>query len=70
MQSKKLSLIEQMTRTTINYILSLLSYPIFFPDVKISRSMMIALYFLTMSLVNGYIIRRMFERFTKAKVTP
>jgi len=58
MQTKKKSLIEQFVRTTINYVLSCLSYYFIFEPSP--TNWIKGLYFVGLSIITGYIIRRIF----------
>ena len=65
MQSKKQSLIESLTSTTIGIIigivLNLTILPIFGYPVSVSDSLWISLIFTAVSVIRGYIIRRVFN---------
>jgi len=66
MQSKKYSLIEATTNTTIAFIISLtcgvLVYPLYFPEVKFHQTFELILMFTILSILRGYIIRRFFNK--------
>jgi len=59
MQTAKRSLIEQITRTTINYIISCLSYYFLFSPSP--TNWLKGLYFVAVSIVTGYLVRRAFN---------
>jgi Mg/Co/Ni transporter MgtE len=65
MQSKKMSLIETVTGTTIGFIVSLLLVNIVLPwygfDVKLTQSISITMIFTIASVLRGYGIRRLFN---------
>ena len=65
MQSKKQSLIESLTSTTIGIIigivLNLTILPIFGYPVSFSDSLWISLIFTIVSIIRSYIIRRFFN---------
>lgn len=67
MQTRLGSFIEQAAQITIAYIVALLSQPIVFPLFDISLSMLdnlgIAACFTLISLVRGYIVRRVFTHY-------
>ena len=65
MQSKKQSLIESLTSTTIGIIigivLNLTILPIFGYPVSVSDSLWISIIFTIVSIIRSYIIRRWFN---------
>ena len=65
MQSKKQSLIESLTSTTIGIIIGILLnltiLPIFGYPVSLADSLWISLIFTAISVIRGYIIRRWFN---------
>ena len=65
MQSKKQSLIESLTSTTIGIIigivLNLTILPIFGYPVSLSDSLWISLIFTAISVVRSYVVRRIFN---------
>ena len=65
MQTKKQSLIESLTSTTIGIIIGILLnltiLPIFGYPVSLSDSLWISLIFTAVSVIRGYIIRRVFN---------
>ena len=65
MQSKKQSLIESLTSTTIGIIigivLNLTVLPIFGYPVSVSDSLWISIIFTIVSIIRSYIIRRWFN---------
>ena len=66
MQSKKHSLIESITNTLIGFIVSLLVqliiYPILNIDVKLHQNIIITSIFTVVSILRGYVIRRIFNK--------
>lgn len=66
MQSKKHSLIEAITNTAVGFGISLLSIFIILPLVGIEstpgKNGVITLYFTVISIVRGYVLRRVFNR--------
>lgn len=63
MQNKKNSLIEQIVRTVVNYIISCLSY--FFIFTPTPLNWIKGLYFVGISVITGYVVRRLFNGFNK-----
>lgn len=65
-QSKKLSFIEACANTAIGYVISFASQLVIFPLVDIhiplSTDFIISLWFLSIGLLRGYIVRRYFNR--------
>ena len=65
MQSKKQSLIESLTSTTIGIIIGILLnltiLPIFGYPVSVSDSLWISIIFTIVSIIRSYIIRRWFN---------
>lgn len=65
-QSPKKSLIESITQTVIglgtSIILQLILYPIMEIPVTFSQNIIITLVFFFVSIVRGYIVRRIFEK--------
>jgi len=68
MQTKKLSLIESVINTAAGFILSLLLqlfiYPIMNIPVTFSQNIIITIAFTILSIIRGYIIRRVFNKQT------
>jgi Ca2+/H+ antiporter len=68
MQSKKYSLIEAVTNTSIGFIISLicgmLVYPVYFPEVKFHQTFELILIFTAISIIRVYITRRFFNKKT------
>lgn len=66
MQSKKHSLIESITNTLIGFMVSLLIqliiYPVMGIPVKFSQNIIITLVFTIVSILRGYIVRRIFNK--------
>ncbi len=71
MQSKKHSLIEAITNTSVGFIISLLSTFIIFPLVGIestgTKNVIITLFFTAISILRGYVIRRFFNKKNRKK---
>ena len=65
MQSKKASLIESLTSTTIGVIigvlLNLTVLPIFGYDVTVTNSLLISIIFTVASIIRSYAVRRIFN---------
>ena len=65
MQSKKDSLIESLTSTTIGWligvILNLTVLPLFDYNITVVDSLWVSLIFTAVSVIRGYIIRRWFN---------
>lgn len=68
MQTKKYSLIESITNTFVGFIVSLLIQLIIYPTMGIpvtfSQNIIITFIFTIVSILRGYIVRRMFNRST------
>ena len=66
MQSKKDSLIESLTSTTIGWligvILNLTVLPLFDYNITVVDSLWVSLIFTVVSVIRGYLIRRYFNR--------
>ncbi len=66
MQTKKKSLIESITNTVIGFIIALtvqlIIYPIMNIEVRISQNLIITSVFTLVSILRGYIIRRIFNK--------
>lgn len=66
MQSKKLSIIEAITNTvvglTTSFCIQLIIYPLLDIPVTLSENVIITLVFFIVSILRGYIIRRIFTR--------
>ena len=69
MQSKKDSLIESLTSTTIGWligvILNLTVLPLFDYNITVVDSLLVSLIFTAVSVARGYVIRRTFNRMNK-----
>ena len=65
MQSKKDSLIESLTSTTIGWligvILNLTVLPLFDYDVSLTDGVLISIIFTAVSVIRSYVIRRLFN---------
>jgi hypothetical protein len=66
MQTKKNSLIETITTTTIglsvSFIIQLIIYPLLDIPVTIGQNLIITAVFVSVSIVRGYLVRRFFNR--------
>lgn len=64
-QSRAMSLVEAATNIVVGYGLAILTQIFVFPhfeiEVGLSEHLMIGLIFATVSLVRGYVLRRLFE---------
>ncbi len=65
MQTKKQSMIESLTSTTIGWligvILNMLVLPLFDYDVNLTDGVLISIIFTAVSVIRSYIIRRWFN---------
>ena len=65
MQTKKWSMIESMTSTTIGWligvILNMLVLPLFDYNITVIDSLWVSLIFTVVSVIRGYVIRRFFN---------
>ncbi len=65
MQSKKDSLIESLTSTTIGWligvILNLTVLPLFDYNITVVDSLLVSLIFTAVSVARGYVVRRIFD---------
>ncbi len=65
MQSKKDSLIESLTSTTIGWLISfianMLVLPLFGYNINLTDGLLISIMFTIISVVRGYVIRRVFN---------
>lgn len=65
MQTKKWSMIESLTSTTIGWligvILNMLVLPLFGYDVSLTDGLLISIIFTAVSVVRSYVIRRWFN---------
>lgn len=66
MQSKKYSIIESVANTVIglvtSFIIQLIIYPLLDIPVSINQNIIITLVFFTVSIIRGYLIRRLFNK--------
>lgn len=66
MQSKKYSIIESVTNTVIglvtSFLIQLIIYPLLDIPVSINQNIIITLVFLIVSIIRGYLIRRLFNK--------
>lgn len=69
MQSKRMSLIETLTNVAIGYIVAILSqlavFPIFNIHIPLTDNLLIGVWFTAISIIRGYLIRRLFNRIKK-----
>ena len=70
MQNKKLSLIETIAQTLIglatSILIQLVLYPIMNIPVTFNQNVIITLVFFVVSIVRGYVVRRIFNKFKDA----
>ena len=66
MQSKKQSLLEAITNTSIGFIISLGATFLIFPIVGIEsnagKNIIITIFFTVISILRGYLLRRLFNK--------
>ena len=66
MQTKTNSLIETCTNTAIGYLVALASqllvFPLFDINIPFSDNLLIGLWFTVISILRGYVVRRLFNR--------
>ena len=66
MQSKKYSIIESVANTLIglvtSFIIQLIIYPLLDIPVSIGQNIIITFVFLIVSIIRGYLIRRLFNK--------
>ncbi len=66
MQSKRLSIIEAITNTvvglTTSFVIQLIIYPTLGIKVTISENIIITCVFFIVSILRGYVIRRVFNK--------
>lgn len=66
MQTKRHSIIESITNTTVGFIISLLVqmvvYPVMGIKVTISENLIITVVFTIVSILRGYALRRLFNK--------
>ena len=66
-QSRRMSLIEAATNVIVGYALAvgmqIVVFPVFGIDIALGDQLAIGLAFTGVSLVRGYVLRRLFERF-------
>ena len=69
-QSRRMSLIEAATNVAVGYILAIVTQIVVFPWFGLNANLMehltIGVAFLGVSLVRGYLLRRLFERIRAA----
>ena len=66
-QSRLMSLVEAITNVVVGYVLAIATQIVVFPwfgiEAGLSDHLTIGLVFVAVSLVRGYLLRRLFERF-------
>ena len=66
MQSKRMSLIETLVSTAIGYLVAVATqaavFPLFGLHVPLQDNLMIGAIFTVVSIVRGYLVRRVFNR--------
>ena len=66
MQSKRMSMVETCTNVAIGYFVALASqlaiFPLFGINISFSDNLAIGAWFTVISIVRGYIVRRVFNR--------
>ena len=69
MQSRGMSLIETLTNVTIGYVVAILSqlavFPFFNIHIPLTDNLLIGLWFTIISIIRGYMVRRLFNRIKK-----
>ena len=69
MQTKKLSLIESATNTVVglitSFVIQLIIYPSLNIKVSIGQNVIITLVFFIVSILRGYLVRRVFTNLNK-----
>jgi hypothetical protein len=65
-QSRRMSLIESATNVVVGYVLAIATQFVVFPwfgiETGLAEHLAIGLAFVAVSLVRGYVLRRLFER--------
>ncbi len=68
MQTKKHSIIEILFNTSLGYVIAICSNMIVFPlfglDVSIQDNLLIGAIFTVISIIRGYVVRRIFNKIT------
>ena len=66
-QSRAMSFVEAATNIVVGYVLALaiqiVAFPLFGLNVSLLDNLVLGLLFTSVSLLRGYILRRLFERF-------
>ncbi len=69
-QSRRMSLIEAGTNVAVGYVLAILTQIVVFPwfglNANLTEHLTIGIAFIGVSLVRGYLLRRVFERIRAA----
>jgi len=65
-QSKKLSFAEALLNTVLGYIINIFAQMVIFPlfgiEITLKQNLLIGIIFFVISIVRGYIIRRIFNK--------
>lgn len=73
-QSKQKSLLESITNTCVglitSFIIQIIIYPLLNIEVSIKQNIIITVIFVTVSIIRGYIIRRIFNRSKSLSTKP
>ena len=73
-QSRAMSLVEAITNVLVGYVLAiatqLLVFPLFGIETAMQEHLTIGLAFVVVSLVRGYVLRRLFDHLGKTGVRP
>ncbi len=74
MQSRAMSLVESATNVVVGYLLAILTqlvvFPLFGLEAALSEHLAIGTAFVAVSLVRGYLLRRVFERMRQGRSLP
>ena len=69
-QSRRMSLIEAATNVAVGYVLAIITQIVVFPwfglNANLTEHLTIGIAFIGVSLVRGYLLRRLFERIRAA----
>jgi hypothetical protein len=71
MQSKKYSFIESTVQTfiglSVSFLIQLIIYPLLSITVSIGQNVIITFVFTVASIIRGYLVRRLFNKFENGK---
>lgn len=71
MQSKRNSFIESAVQTfiglAVSFLIQLIIYPLLSIPVSIGQNVIITLVFTVVSIIRGYLVRRLFNKFEHGK---